>query len=89
MSITISQLPEDLRAQLEREAKANFRSLEQEVVARVQRSFDLEDRSSAPAVNRLIDDAMQSGPEEELTREAFDRARERARHVFERKRRSA
>jgi hypothetical protein len=88
-SITINEIPEDLRAQLEREAKANFRSLEQEVMARVQRSFDIEDRLSARTINRLIDEAIESGPAEALTRHKFDAARERARDIFAKKRKAA
>jgi hypothetical protein len=88
-SITIQEIPEELRAQLEREAKAHFRSLEQELVARVLRSFELEDRLSGGTVNRLIDEAMESGPEEALTRERFDAARQRARDAFAKKRQAA
>jgi hypothetical protein len=48
-------------------------------MARIQRSFDLEERLSAPAVDRLIQEAIDSGPEEALTREKFDAARRQAR----------
>jgi hypothetical protein len=82
-NITLKGVPEDLRAQLEREAAANFRSLAQEAVARIQRSFDLDDRLSAPVVDRLIQEALDSGPEEALTREKFDEARRKARAAFE------
>ena len=33
--VTLKDLPEDLHGQLKREAEANFRSLDQEVLARV------------------------------------------------------
>jgi len=88
-SITLKDIPEDLHAQLKREAAANFRSLSQEAMARIQRSFDLDERLSAPAVDRLIEEALQSGPEETLTRAKFDAARRKARTAFENKHKAA
>src|SRR5438477_6674269 len=73
-NITLKDIPEDLHAQLKREAAANFRSLSQEATARIQRSFDLDERMTAPIVNRLIQEALDSGAEERLTREKFDAA---------------
>jgi len=70
---------------LQREAAANFRSLGQEALARIQRTFDLDDRWSAPTVDRLIQESLDSGPEEALTREHFDAARRKARAKFESK----
>ena len=86
-SITLKDLPGDLLAQLKREAAANFRSLTQEATARIQRSFDLDERLSPPIVNRLIQEALDSGPEEALTRARFDGARRKAR-TFDSKRRA-
>ena len=88
-SITLKDIPDDLHAQLTREAAANFRSLRQEAIARIQRSFDLEERLSARTVDRLIKEAVNSGPEEALTREKFDAARRKARVAFESKRKAA
>ena len=88
-TITLKDIPEDLHAQLKREATANFRSLSQETLARVQRSFDLDERLSAPTVNRLIQEAFESGPEETFTREKFDAARRKARVAFESKHKAA
>jgi hypothetical protein len=87
--ITIEEMPEDLHAQLAREAKANFRSIDQEVLARLQRSFELEDRLMAKRVDQLIDEAIASGPEEDISREHFDAARQRARDAFARRRKAA
>lgn len=81
-SITLKDIPEDLHAQLRCEAEANFRSMTQEVMARVQRSFDLDDRFTAAQVNRLIQEAVDSGPERPWTREAMDSARAAARSQF-------
>jgi plasmid stability protein len=80
--ITLKDLPVDLHAQLKSEAAAHFRSLEEEAMARIQRSFELEQRLNATAVNRLIDEAITSGPEELLNREKFDAARQKARKDF-------
>jgi hypothetical protein len=71
-----------LHAQLKREADANFRSLNQEAMARIQRSFDLDERFTTTAVNHLIEQAVKSGPEQRLTRRAFDAARQTARTKF-------
>jgi plasmid stability protein len=88
-SITLKGIPEDLRAQLKREAAANFRSISQEAMARIQRTFDLDERLSAPTVDTLIQEALDSGPEEVLTREKFDAARRKAQEAFESKHKAA
>jgi len=88
-SITLKRIPEDLHTQLKREAAANFRSLSQEAMARTQRSFDLDDRLSAPTVDRLIQEALDSGPEEAFAREKFEAARRKARVAFESKHKAA
>ena len=88
-SITLKDIPEGLHAQLKHEAAANFRLLSQEAMARIQRSFDLDERLSAPTVDRLIQEALDSGPEEVLTREKFDAARRTARAAFENKHKAA
>jgi len=58
-------------------------------LARIQRSFDLDERVNAPIVDHLIQQAIDSGAEEELTREKFDAARRSARAAFETKHRPA
>ena len=88
-SITLKDVPNDLHAQLKREAAANFRSLEEEAMARIHRSFELEHKLSARAVNRLIEQAIDSGPEEVLSREKFDAARRKARAAFEARKKAA
>jgi hypothetical protein len=40
--IALKDVPEDLRAQLENEAAANFRSLTQEALARLERTFEID-----------------------------------------------
>jgi hypothetical protein len=88
-SITLKDIPVDLHAQLKQEADANYRSLNQEVLARVQRSFDLDEHFTTGRVNQLIQEAMDSGPEEPLSRAKFDAARTRARASFRAKHKAA
>ena len=78
-SITLNDIPPDLHAQLQQEAEANFRSLKQEALARIERSFAFQDQRSVARVNGLMREARESGPEEPLSREKFDAARRRAR----------
>jgi hypothetical protein len=88
-SITLKDIPVDLHAQLKQEAGANYRSLNQELLARIQRSFDLDERLTAGQVNRLIQEAVDSGPEEPLSRAKFDAARAKARAKFHAKSKAA
>ncbi len=76
-SITLKDLPEDLHGQLKLEAEANFRSLAQEAIARLQRSFDIDAVLQSKRDQRLIDEAMASGPESPLTRAKMDQIRNR------------
>jgi plasmid stability protein len=76
-SITLKDLPADLHGQLRLEAEANFRSLAQEVVARLQRTFEIDAAMKTRSDQRLIDEALASGPEEPLTRAAMDKVRDR------------
>jgi hypothetical protein len=88
-SITLKDIPAALHAQLKQEAAANFRSLSQEAMARIQRSLELDERLSAPTVDRLIQEALDSGPEEVLTRARFDAAGRKARSAFAGKHKAA
>lgn len=81
-SITLKDIPVDLHAQLKQEADANYRSLNQELLARIQRSFEQDEQITTNRVNRLIQEAMDSGPEEPLSRAKFDAARVKARATF-------
>jgi hypothetical protein len=77
-SITLKALPPDLHGQLKLEAEANLRSLAQEAVARLQRSFEIDAALKTRSDQRLIDEALASGPEEPLTRAKLDKIRDRA-----------
>ena len=74
-SVTLKDLPEDLHGQLRLEAEANFRSLAQEALARLQRSFDIDAVLQTKRDQRLIDEAIASGPESPLTRAKMDEIR--------------
>ena len=76
-SITLKDLPADLHGQLKLEAEANFRSLAQEALARLQRSFEIDAALRAKNDQRLIDEALASGPEEPLTRAKMDKIKEK------------
>jgi hypothetical protein len=58
-------------------------------MARIQRSFDLDERYTTAAVNRLIEQAVNSGPEQRLTRAALDTARQTAREKFGKRKQAA
>jgi plasmid stability protein len=76
-SITLKHIPEDLHGQLKREASANFRSLNQEAMARLQRSFEIEAALNTKRDQRWIDAALASGPQTPLTRKEMDKLRDR------------
>ncbi len=75
-SITIKDIPADLHEQLKREAEANFRSLNQEVLARVQRTFEIDAALNTKRDQRWIDEAMASGPPTPLTKKELDAIRD-------------
>lgn len=76
--LLLRDIPDDLQAQLEQEAAANFRTPDQEVLARVEMSFQIQDAFSTRRVQGWIDEALASGPASPLTREEFDAAYQRA-----------
>ncbi len=74
-SITVKDIPEDLHAVLKNEADANFRSLAQEVLARLQRSLDFD--TATRRDQKWIDEALASGSEEPFSNETFKAALDR------------
>ena len=76
-SIILKDVPEDLRAQLENEAAANFRSLTQEALARLERTFEIDAALNTKRDQRWIDEAVASGPESPLTEKEMDAIRDR------------
>ncbi len=74
-SITVKDIPEDLHAVLKNEADANFRSLAQEILARLQRSLDFD--TATRRDQKWIDEALASGSEEPFSNEKFKAALDR------------
>ena len=75
--ILLKGIPDDLHAQLEQEASANFRTLDQEALARLQRSFEIEAALHTQRDQQWIDEALASGPATPLTRKEMDEIRDR------------
>jgi len=67
-SITLKDIPVDLHAQLKQEAAANYRSLNQEAMYRIARTFEIDEALTSKRDQRLIDEALASGPETTLTK---------------------
>ena len=76
-SITLKDIPDDLHAQLKQEASANFRSLNQEALARLQQSFEIEAAFNTRRDQAWIDEALASGPQTPLTSADLDKVRAR------------
>ena len=75
--LILKDIPEDLRAQLENEAAANFRSLTQEALARLERTFEIDAALNTKRDQRWINEALASGPESPLTEKEMDAIRDR------------
>jgi hypothetical protein len=73
-SITLTDIPEQVHAELVRAADANHRSLNGEALRRIELSFELEAALNSKRDARWIQEALDSGPEEPLTRAKFDAA---------------
>ena len=61
-SYTLKNIPDDLYQQAESAAKRNFRSLNQELLYRVQLSFELEEAAVSSLHAQWIKEALESGP---------------------------
>jgi len=57
--LQVKGIPAELRKRLESSAARHFRSLNQEALARIQLSFDVEDGRQAAALNPLIAEGLQ------------------------------
>ena len=71
---TVKNMPEVLRARLEGEAERSFRSMNQEIVYRLQRSFDADDARMSSLHAKWIYEALSSGPAKKLTDADLDDA---------------
>lgn len=74
-NIKLRKLPADLHGQLKLEAKANCRSVGEEALARLRRSFEEDDVITRRRDQRLVEEAIASGPEEPLTPEKLEQVR--------------
>lgn len=82
-SIMLKDIPEEMHAHLKKEAEANFRSLTQEAIMRIELSFRMEEAFNTKRDERWIQEALESGPEEPLSRAKFDAAFRKARSRFD------
>jgi hypothetical protein len=71
---TLKNIPPDLYARAETEAKRNFRSLNQEFLARVSRSFDEDDARQSRVHAQWLKEGFDSGPSQPLTEADIDHA---------------
>jgi hypothetical protein len=76
-SITLKDIPLELHAQLKNEASANFRSLTQEAMSRIERTFQIDAALTTKRDQKWIDEAIASGPETPLTKKDMDTIRDR------------
>jgi hypothetical protein len=76
-SITLKDIPIELHGQLKNEAAANFRSITQEALSRLERTFQIDAVLTTKRDQKWIDEAIASGPVTPLTRKDMDAIRER------------
>jgi hypothetical protein len=71
---SVKQIPEALHEMIRRSAAANFRSFNQEVLYRLQASFDQELKSVTRLHQQWLDEGLQSGPARPFDRAKFKAA---------------
>src|ERR1700690_3251255 len=76
-SITLKSIPMELHAQLKNEAAANFRSITQEAMSRLERTFQIVPALTTKHDQQWIDEAIASGPATPLTKKEMDAIRDR------------
>lgn len=76
-SITLKDIPTKLHARLKSEAAANFRSVTQEAMSRIERTFQIDAQATTERDQKWIDEALASGPEKPLNRKELDAIRDR------------
>jgi plasmid stability protein len=75
--LTIENVPENLRARLEKEASANLRTIEEEALAWLEWTLGQDALFSTARDQRWIDEALASGPAKPFDRGEFQRALQR------------
>jgi hypothetical protein len=76
-SITLKDIPIELHAQLKNEAAANFRSITQEAMSRIERTFQIDAALTTKRDQQWIDEAIASGPAAPLSKKEMDAIRDR------------
>jgi plasmid stability protein len=76
-SITLKDIPIELHAQLKNEAAANFRSITQEAMSRIERTFQIDAALNTKRDQKWIDEAIASGPETPLSKKEMEAIRNR------------
>jgi hypothetical protein len=76
-SITLKSIPMDLHAHLKNEAAANFRSITQEALSRLERTFQIDAALTTKRDQKWIDEAVASGLAIPLTKKEMDATRDR------------
>lgn len=76
-SITLKDIPIELHAQLKNEAAANFRSITQEAMSRIERTFQIDAALTTKRDQQWIDEAIASGPAAPLNKKEMDAIRDR------------
>jgi hypothetical protein len=76
-SITLKDIPMELHAQLKNEVAANFRSITQEAMSRLERTFQIDAAMTIKRDQKWIDEAIASGPASPLTKKQMDAIRDR------------
>jgi hypothetical protein len=76
-SITLKDIPMELHAQLKNEAAANYRSITQEAMSRLERTFQIDAALTTKRDQKWIDEAIASGPEAPLTEQQMKVIRDR------------
>jgi hypothetical protein len=74
---------------LKKEAEANFRSLTQQALTRIELSFRMEEAFNSRRDEKRIQEALESEPEEPLSRAKFDDAFRKARRRFDESKKAA
>jgi hypothetical protein len=77
-SLTLKNVPPKIHERLKKSATVNFRSITQEAFARLQMSFELEEAETTRLHQRLIDEALASGPAQPASKNQWEKTRARA-----------
>jgi len=74
---TLKNIPDTLRSRLQAEADRSFRSINQEILYRLQRSFDADDARMTSVHAKWVHEALNSGRAKPLTDTEIDAAVDR------------